>query len=90
MNLSNNPILAIVANKNDLYDNRQVFDDEGIEFADEIGAIFQTVSAYLNKGISELFENIGRALLIPGYANKFLIRMKKKYSCLPLSKYINM
>ena len=38
------PILAVVANKEELYFNEQVSKEEGKSFADEIGAIFQLTS----------------------------------------------
>ena len=77
---------------------QQVFDNEGIEFADKIRTIFQNVSSSSNIGISELFKNIGRTILIPGYdyyplylkiKEKFK-RGKKKYSSLSLQKYLNL
>ena len=42
LNCENNVILAVVANKNDLYDNQLISDEDGQKFADEIGAIFQS------------------------------------------------
>ena len=44
-NVDGNPILAVVANKMDLYKEQKVSNKEGMEFADKIGAIFQTTSA---------------------------------------------
>ena len=54
-----NAILAIVANKNDLYEKQKVQDEEGISFAKEIDAIFQSTSAKSDSGISTLFNNVG-------------------------------
>ena len=68
-NKDNNPIFAVVANKN-LYDKQRVSIQEGKEFADKIGAIFQVFSPRLNAGISTLFDNIGKTYLIPGYDYK--------------------
>ena len=66
----NNPIFALVANKNDLYAEQQVNNKEGQEFADEIGAIFQTTSALSDMGINTLFENIGKKYFIPNFDYK--------------------
>jgi small GTP-binding protein len=60
-------ILAIVANKSDLYQNQQVPDAKGQEFASEIKAIFQLTSAKSDTGITNLFENIGKKFFDPNY-----------------------
>jgi len=59
----NNPILAVVANKIELFDREEVDDREAHEFAKEIGAIFQFTSSANNWGINELFHKIGEAYL---------------------------
>ena len=64
------PLFAIVANKNDLYEEQKVDDKDGREFADEINAIFQTTSALSNAGINTLFENIGKKIIMPNYDYK--------------------
>ena len=64
------PILAVVANKIHKSEYQEVEDNEGKSFADEIGAIFQTSSKLSNDGIINLFENIGRTYLIPGFNYK--------------------
>jgi len=69
-NIEGNPILAVVANKIDLYNDIKVSNNDGKEFAEKIGAIFQTTSALSDSGISQLFENIGKTYLIPGYDYK--------------------
>ena len=66
-NTDGEPILAVVANKIDLYANSKVSNNDGKAFADQIGAIFQTTSALSDSGISTLFENVGKKYLIPGY-----------------------
>ena len=66
-NSNNNPILAVVANNIHAYQYQQVSNNDGKEFADKIGAIFQATSASSGFGISTLFDNIGKAYLIPGY-----------------------
>ena len=69
-NTDGNPILAVVANKIDLYLDQKVSNDDGKAFADEIGAIFQTTSALSDSGITQLFDNIGKTYLIPGFNYK--------------------
>ena len=66
-NWDGTPILAVVANKIDLYENQKVSNTDGKAFAEKIGAIFQTTSALSDSGISTLFDNIGKTFLIPGY-----------------------
>ena len=66
-NTDGEPILAVVANKIDLYANSKVSNNDGKAFADKIGAIFQTTSALSDSGISTLFDNVGKKYLIPGY-----------------------
>ena len=58
-------LLAVVANKSDLFDNAEVKNEEGEEFAKEIGAIFQATSAKSDTGITNLFDNIGQKLFNP-------------------------
>jgi len=66
-NVDSEPILAVVANKIDLYADSKISNNDGKAFADQIGAIFQTTSALSDSGISTLFENVGKKYLIPGY-----------------------
>jgi len=61
------PILAVVGNKIDLYNEIKVNNKDGKAFAEEIGAIFQTTSALSDSGVSTLFKNIGKTYLVPGY-----------------------
>ena len=69
-NWDGNPILAVVGNKIDLYTNCVVNNNDGKAFADQIGAIFQTTSALSDTGITNLFENIGKTYLVPGFDYK--------------------
>ena len=52
-------VLVVVSNKSDLFDKEQVTEDEGKEFADEIDALFFSVSAYTGANINILFDTIG-------------------------------
>ena len=69
-NWDGNPILAVVANKIDLYNDQKVSNNDGKAFAEKIGAIFRTTSALSDSGISTLFENVGKTYLVPGYDYK--------------------
>ena len=60
-------IIAIVANKNDLYDSQQVKDEEAREFARSVKAIFQSTSAKSDSGITSLFDNVGQKYFNPDY-----------------------
>ena len=62
-----NAILAVVANKSDLYENSEVSNEEGKRYAQKIGAIFQATSAKSNSGITALFENIGQRYFNPNF-----------------------
>ena len=61
------PILALVANKSDLYIDQKVNNKDGKAFAEEMNAIFQTTSAMADTGIDTLFENIGKKIIMPDY-----------------------
>ena len=69
-NADNDPVFAIVANKIDLYQEQKVDNNDGKAFADEIHAIFQTTSAMSNSGIKNLFDNIGKKIIMPDYDYK--------------------
>ena len=62
-----NLIIAIAANKSDLYEERQVQNETGEEFAKSINAIFVETSAKNDSGIDKLFENIGYKILDPNF-----------------------
>ena len=69
-NADNDPILALVGNKIDLYEQQKVDNNDGKIFADEIKAIFQTTSALSNSGIKNLFDNLGKKLINPDFDYK--------------------
>ena len=54
------PILAVVGKNYENYQDMVVSNNEGLKFADEIGAIFQTTSKFSDNGINKLFDNIGK------------------------------
>ena len=61
-------ILGIAANKCDLYDDEEVKEEEGREFAEKIGAFYKLTSASSNQGIEELFKTVGNRFLDPNYS----------------------
>ena len=78
LNSDGQPIFAVVANKIDLYETQQVSDEEGKEFAREIGGIFQATSAKSDAGIGNLFENIGKKYFNPDFDTNEVENKKKK------------
>ena len=48
-------IFALVGNKNDLEDKREVSTDEGLKYAEENNYIFEEISAKTGNGFPELF-----------------------------------
>jgi hypothetical protein len=51
-------VIGIAGNKKDLYMREEIPEDEGIKFAQEIGAIFGTTSACIGNGIDKLFNKL--------------------------------
>ena len=68
-----NAIVAIVANKNDLNEKREVNDVDGKAFAEEKGAFFISTSAKNGNGIQALFKNVIKKIF-----DMTLKSMKKK------------
>ena len=77
-NSLDNVILGIAGNKNDLYSEAEVIEEEAITWADKIGAIFSSTSASSNSGINFLFEMLGRKLLNPHFNYKSIEEEKKQ------------
>jgi small GTP-binding protein len=67
LNADGQPIFAVVGNKYDLYESSQVSNEEALEFAKSIRAIFQYTSAKQSSGINELFNNIGNKYFNPDF-----------------------
>ena len=88
MYCNENPIFVVVANKIDLYNEQQVSNDEGKAFADEIGGIFQAVSALTNDRIDTLLDKIGRTYFIHKEENekKIYLNIEKENIKNKLSK----
>ena len=71
-NTDGDPLYALCANKDDLYANQTVKNEDGKKFADEIKAIFQSTSAKSDTGINILFENLGKKIIDPSFDYKSL------------------
>ena len=67
LNVDNDVILAVVANKSDLYGEQEVESEKAQKFAEQINAIYQSTSAKSDQGISDLFDNIGQKYFNPNY-----------------------
>ena len=61
-------VFAVVGNKSDDYENEKISDEEGMDLAKQINAIFQRTSAKHASGIDELFKEIGKHFLNPNLA----------------------
>ena len=80
LNVDGDPIYAVVANKNDLYESQQVNEEEAKEFAKTINAIYQSTSAKSNSGIATLFDNIGHKFFDPNFnTNEIESKEKQEY-----------
>ena len=66
-NCDSDAVIAIAANKCDLYEQRKISDEEGEELAKSIGAFFASTSAKNDYGITNLFENVTKKLLNPDF-----------------------
>jgi Ras-related protein Rab-5C len=62
-NAPQNIIIALAANKNDLYEYEEVTNEELDQYAKSINAIYQKTSALKGQGITELFNVIGEKIL---------------------------
>ena len=66
-NTESNIIFNVVANKQDLYEQEQVKEEDAKEFAKSINAGFYLTSAKRNINISDLFINSGKKYIDPNY-----------------------
>ena len=64
-NSPKNIVIAIAANKSDLYEYEEIGNEELQEYANSIGAIYKQTSALQSSGINDLFDNIGYKILSP-------------------------
>ena len=57
--------MALAGNKNDMYEQEEVEENEGKDLAKQLGAIFQKTSAKESTGVEDLFIKIGKKFLNP-------------------------
>jgi small GTP-binding protein len=60
-------VVAVAANKCDLYEEEKVDEEKGRAFAKEIGALFRLTSAKNQTGIEDLFKDCGKKFLDPNF-----------------------
>ena len=63
-------VLAIVGNKDDMYENEEVEEEEAKALANELNAIFIRTSAKESVAIDDLFFEIGEIFLNPKKRDK--------------------
>ena len=70
--------MAVAANKSDMYEYEEVTEEEGMAFAKQHNAIFQSTSAKDNSNgsVDLLFKNIGKKFLNPNSDSKDDARKK--------------
>jgi small GTP-binding protein len=67
---SKNIIKGVAGNKCDMYEKEQVNENEGKQFAEQIGAFFEITSAKNNTGITDLFMHAANKFVDPNYKGK--------------------
>ena len=77
-NSPENVILALAANKCDLYEYEEVSTEELQEYAQSINAIYKQTSALQNTGINDLFDYIGYKILAPDNYKEFIRKSNSK------------
>ena len=77
-NVEENTIIALAANKCDLYEYEEVSNDELEKYAQSIGAIYKQTSALNNTGINDMFNNIGYKILSPENYEEFIKKSSSK------------
>ena len=71
-------IIIIAGNKSDLYEHEAVDEEEVRKYCKNIDAIYQLTSAQTGEGVNELFNKIGKELLIPRNLEQFKKFNEKK------------
>ena len=80
-------ILAVVGNKSDLYLQEQVEQDEGINFAEEIGATFQLTSPLNNGGdLERFFKTLVEKYFSSEFGPEFKERNQRRAESFKLGK----
>ena len=77
-NSPENVILALAANKCDLYEYEEITNKDLNEYAKNINAIYKQTSALQNSGINDLFDAIGYKILSPENFDEFIRKSTSK------------
>jgi Ras-related protein Rab-5C len=77
-NSPENVILALAANKCDLYEYEEITNQELNDYAKNINAIYKQTSALQNSGINDLFDAIGYKILSPENFDEFIRKSTSK------------
>ncbi len=85
-NIDKDALIAIVANKNDLYLEEKVSIKELSEYAQSIKAIYKQTNCMNNIGINELFEEIGKYIITHDLSDKVIMKKKSTKESLKLSE----
>ena len=59
------PIIALVGNKADLCPKDKLYNKECVNYANEINAMFEQISAMSSSGVNGIFEKIGKLFVDP-------------------------
>ena len=77
-NSPENVILALAANKCDLYEYEEITNQELNDYAKNINAIYKQTSALQNSGINDLFDAIGYKILSTENFDEFIRKSTSK------------
>ena len=80
-------ILAVVGNKSDLYEEEQVTEEEGRQYAKEVNAIHMLVSAKNGDNINNLFNDIVNLYWEPTFQEKIDEMSNKDKGSIKLKKH---
>ena len=79
-NCKEDSLFVIVGNKLDLYNYKEIEENDPREWAKSIGVMYFETSAKINAGIDDLFEKVAKKILSPNYDfNKSEQREKELY-----------
>ena len=79
-------VIALAANKSDLYEEEKVPEEEGRKLATEIGALFASTSAKNQQGIEDLFNSIGNKLCDPAWEQGQEVQKEVKRKTVTITK----
>ena len=68
-NILYNSVIAIAANKSDMWENEEVDEKVGKDYAKDVNALFKSISAKTNSGIEDLFKAVGSKFVHPAFTD---------------------